>query len=84
MDLGVYRQYLEQYVREAVDNSDGTNVSISNYLWEKKITGLWVRHRQEKQKALKEARKAFDEHRHWPLEIVLSHLGVTTTTQPEN
>ncbi len=83
MDLRVYRHYLELFVREAVENSDGTNPSVSNYLWEKKVTGLWVRHRLEKQKALNEARKAFDEHRHWPMEIVLSHLGITTKTLPE-
>jgi hypothetical protein len=36
-----------------------------------------VMHREEKQRALADARQAFDEHRHWPLEIVLRHLGVS-------
>jgi len=84
MDLIVYRHYLEKFVREAVENSDGTNPGISNYLHEKKISGFFVRHRSEKQKALNEARQAFVEHRHWPVEIVLSHLGIARIGQPED
>ena len=83
MDLKVYLHYLEQYVREALENSDGTNAGISDYLWEKQVSGLMVRHRFEKRKALNEARKAFDEHRHWPVEIVLSHLGIAKISQPK-
>jgi len=83
MDLKAYRHYLEQFVREALEKSDSTNAGISSYLWEKKVSGLLVRHRQEKQKALNEARKAFDEHRHWPVEIVLSHLGIPVNRSPE-
>jgi hypothetical protein len=40
------------------------------------VGGLLVLHKEEKQRALADARHAFDEHRHWPLEIILSHLGV--------
>jgi hypothetical protein len=76
MDIGVYRQYLEKYVLEAVENSDGSIAGISNYLWSIKVSGIMVRNRTEKQKALDDARHAFDSHRHWPVEIVLSHLGV--------
>jgi len=76
MDIGVYRQSLEKYVLEAVQNSDGTVKGISNYLWDIKISGFLVRNRAEKQKALDDARNAFDSHRHWPVEIVLSHLGI--------
>ena len=82
MDLRVYLHFLEQFVYEALEHSDGTNAGISNYLHQKQISGLLVRNRQEKQKALSEARKAFDEHRHWPVEIVLSHLGIARKSQP--
>ena len=76
MDLSAYHRYLEQFVIEAVQNSDGTNKSVSDYLWSKSVKGFLTRHRNEKQKALDEARKAFDEHRHWPVKIVLSYLGI--------
>jgi hypothetical protein len=76
MDTGLYRHYLNQYVKEAVQNSDGSTAGISGYLWEKKVTGILVKHRAEKNKALAEARRAFDEHRHWPVPIVISHLGL--------
>lgn len=76
MNIVLYKRYLQQYVKEAIENSDGTNAGIASYLEEKKITGLLVRNREEKNRALADARQAFGEHRHWPLEIVLSHLGV--------
>jgi len=80
MDIGVYRQYLEKYVSEAVQKSDGSVSGISNYLWNMNVSGFLVRNRTEKQKALDDARSAFDAHRHWPLEIILSHLGVKPVT----
>jgi len=80
MDIGVYREYLEKYVLEALQNSDGSVAGISNYLWNIKVSGILVRNRTEKQKALEDARHAFDSHRHWPVEIVLSHLGVKPST----
>jgi hypothetical protein len=76
MDIGAYRHYLKQFVTEALENSDGTNAGISSYLWEKRVTGIIVPKRAEKKLALNDARKAFDDHRHWPLEIVISHLGI--------
>ena len=76
MDIGLYRQYLQQYVQEAMDDSNGSISGIAEYLHAKNITGLVVLHKEEKKRALGDARKAFDEHRHWPLDIILSHLGV--------
>ena len=76
MDIGLYRRYLNEYIREALLNSDGTNAGMSGYLWEKQVGGWLVTHKTERQRALADARRAFDEHRHWPVEIVLSHLGV--------
>lgn len=76
MDIGVYRQVLEELVREAIVHSNGTTASIAEYLSTKQVSGLFVRHKEEKKRALLDARKAFDEHRHWPLEIIISHLGL--------
>ena len=76
MDLGVYWRYLDELVQEALENSDRSNESISNYLWTKKKPGRLTRHRHEKTKALEEARRAFDDHRHWPVDVVISHLGI--------
>ncbi len=76
MNTILYNQYLEEYVKEAIANSDGTNADIATYLWVKNIGKILVQHREEKNRALDDARKAFDEHRHWPLEIVLSQLGL--------
>jgi len=83
MNIGIYQRYLKEFVLEALEQSDGTNAGISRYLWDKKVTGFWTRHRHEKQKALTEARNAFDEHRHWPVEIVLSHLGIKENKHPD-
>lgn len=80
MDYGVYWQYLDDLVQEALANSDRTNEGISSYLQAKKKPGILTRHRHEKTKALEEAIRAFNEHRHWPLEVVLSQLGIDKET----
>ncbi|MGW8250788.1 MAG: hypothetical protein ACWGO1_09110 [Anaerolineales bacterium] len=76
MDIGLYRRLLEAYVQEAYDNSDGSPAGMAEYMRSINVSGRFVRHRVEKQAARKEALKAFEEHRHWPLEIIFSHLGV--------
>jgi hypothetical protein len=76
MDIVVYRQCLKQLLQEAVRNSDGSREGMGDYLQSKTISGLFVRHREEKKRALAEARQAFEEHRHWPVGIIISHLGV--------
>jgi hypothetical protein len=76
MDIGLYREYLTQYVNEAIANSDGSNPGISEYLSNIRVSGIFVRHKDEKKRALADAREAFEEHRHWPQEIVISHLGI--------
>ena len=80
MNIGAYRQALEKYVTEAVQNSDGTHKDISSYLWNIKLSRLSL-NRYEKQRALEDARHAFDDHRHWPVEVILSHLGLKTQKQ---
>ena len=76
MDRERYQQYLKQYIAEAIEQSDGSTRGIAEYLSTILFKGLMVRHREEKQRALADARQAFDDHRHWPLEIVLRHLGI--------
>ena len=78
MDTTVYRKYLQTYIDEAIQNSSGTNDAIASYLGEIQVKGLVVRHREEKQRALADACAAFSEHRHWPRQIILSHLGLET------
>ena len=76
MDATLYRKYLETYIREAIQNSSGTNDAIAHYLSEIHVKGLVVQHRAEKTRALADACAAFSEHRHWPRQIILSHLGI--------
>ncbi len=76
MDMKLYQQYLEQYIREAIANSNGSNAGIYEYLASITIRKHFVSHRDEKMRALRDARQAFEEHRHWPRAIVLSQLGL--------
>lgn len=81
VDIVLYRRYLNKYVQEAITNSDGTSAGIAEHLRSFEVKGFLTRHKTEKRRALEDAIKAFDEHRHWPLDIILSHLGVTLSTQ---
>ncbi len=76
MDNQLYHRYLQEYVTQAIKNSNGTIPSIAEELELIRISGFLTRHKEEKKRALADARQAFDEHRHWPLDIILSHLGV--------
>jgi hypothetical protein len=40
------------------------------------VSGILTRHKEEKKRALEDARTAFNEHRHWPMDIIISHLGL--------
>ncbi len=71
-----YQHYLNVFVKEAIQNTDGSNRQIYEYLASKEIKGFFVQYKVEKKRALDDLKKAFDEHKHWPREIVLSHLGV--------
>jgi hypothetical protein len=77
MDIGLYQRYLDEYVQEAIDRSNASKEGILNYLRNKQGPGFLSRHKNEKKQALEDAKRAFEEHRHWPVEITLSHLGVT-------
>lgn len=76
MDHTLYQRYLREYLSTAIRESDGSNRGIAERLGEFSISGLVVAHRAEKQRALADLRQAFDAHRHWPLDIVLSQLGL--------
>jgi len=76
IDGNLYRKYLNEFVLEALKYSDGTKSGILHYLNDKPEPGRFSLHRAEKIKALREARQAMNEHLHWPLDIILSHLGV--------
>ena len=76
MDIGLYRKYLNEYVREAYENSDGSKSGMAEYLETIKVSGFLIRNKEERKRALRDARAAFDEHRHWPLDIIISHLGL--------
>ena len=76
INLPKYRRYLQEYVDQALERSDGTPSSIRDYLDSIQVKGLFVRDKAEKERALADAIQAFSEHRHWPVDIILSHLGV--------
>jgi hypothetical protein len=76
MDIAQYHHYLQEYVSQAIRESDGSIYQIRENLASIQVGRFLVLHREEKNRALQDARAAFDEHRHWPLEIILSHLGV--------
>jgi hypothetical protein len=77
LDRGLYRKFLEEFVREAIAQSDGTNAGIRDYLRNiPQASGLLARHKAEKSLALADALNAFEEHRHWPVHMVLAHLGI--------
>ena len=76
MDGEAYRNALKKYVFEAVQNSSGSNAKVYEYLSSIKLGRFLVKNKLEKQRALEDACKAFDEHRHWPQDIVISQLGL--------
>ncbi|NLG72791.1 MAG: hypothetical protein GX495_12225 [Chloroflexi bacterium] len=77
MDIGQYRRFVREYVKQALDNSDGSHQQIVEYLRSQVVKGLFVRHKEERKKALEDVQRAFEEHRHWPVDIVVSsYLGV--------
>ena len=76
MNHEIYRRYLHEYIQEALENSNGSNAEISSYLWEKNLGRFQISNKAEKQRALADARRAFDDHRHWPQKIILSHIGI--------
>ncbi len=75
MNSALYLKYLNQYVNQAIRESDGSISGIAEYLGQIS-TVIFARDKDIKQRFLRDAIQVFSEHRHWPLEIILSHLGV--------
>jgi len=76
MDHKLYSQYMHIYLKEALVNGNSKPVEIARYLDEIPLPGRFARNKEERIRALQAVRQAFNEHRHWPLEIILSHLGI--------
>lgn len=76
MNQKLYRQYMREYLRDALQKSDGSNAGVSNYLMQQIPPGRFTRHREEKARALTDVQRAFAEHRHWPVDMVLTYLGI--------
>jgi hypothetical protein len=76
MDQKIYRQCLREYLRAALQKSDGSNAGVSNYLMQQVLPGRFTRHRAEKVRALGDLQRVFAEHRHWPVDMVLTYLGI--------
>ena len=76
MDIRAYRKYMDELIREAYESSDGSYAQIVDFLRNKHIPRFFTSNRKEKERALKDALAAFEDHRHWPVDIILSQLGV--------
>ncbi len=76
MDIGVYRKYLDELIHSALEATDGSYTQIVEYLRDQRIPRFFTSHRKEKERALKDALAAFEDHRHWPVDITISQLGV--------
>ena len=76
MDIGAYRTAVQNFVKQALDHTDGSNRQISEYLWSLSVPRFLARNKAEKRQALADVRKAFDDHSYWPLDVILSQLGV--------
>ncbi len=53
MDIGLYRRFLEEYIQEAYDGSDGTPAGITEHLRSIKPPGRFTRSRGERQATLR-------------------------------
>ncbi|HSO27630.1 MAG TPA: hypothetical protein VLS48_06140 [Anaerolineales bacterium] len=80
MDIGAYRRAMQDLIIGALQNTDGSSDQITEYLRSKRVSGLLVRNKNEKRRALEDARLAFEKNSHWPVEIIISHLGVERST----
>jgi hypothetical protein len=76
MDYKLYNQFILAYLKEALLNGRTKPVEIAAYLDVIPLPGRFARNKEERIRALRAVRQAFTEHRHWPLDIILSHLGI--------
>ena len=80
MDHKLLKQYTLEYLNQALAAGLNKPAEISRYLEEIPLPGRFTRNKEIRIRALREIRQAFNEHRHWPLEIILSHLGIDPET----
>ena len=76
MDHKLISQYMHEYLKDALKTGHDRPAEIARYLEELPLPGRFARNKEERIRALREVRQAFTEHRHWPLDIILSHLGI--------
>ncbi|MFZ6030614.1 MAG: hypothetical protein ACOYYS_23140 [Chloroflexota bacterium] len=76
MDHALYEKYRRQYLQEAMVGANRSPAEIYRALVELPRPGRFTFHREEKARALRDLLAAFEDHRHWPLDIILSHLGL--------
>ncbi|MBS1250111.1 MAG: hypothetical protein MAG431_01701 [Chloroflexi bacterium] len=76
MEHKIYRQYLHEYVLEALEKEDDDVSAAADYLLDKKKPFLLAKNRKEKRAALKRAQKLFQESRDRPAWIVLKSIGL--------
>jgi hypothetical protein len=70
-----FKQFLIEYTKNALDNSDGTPSGAENYLRSQKKPGMFSP--IEKRDAFLRAKKIFSEMPDRPLWLVLKALGLT-------
>lgn len=75
MDSSRYTNYLVEYIKKSLDESDGTAYGAANYLGALKKPGMLTP--TEKKEAYQRARKVFTEMRDRPLWLVLKALGLS-------
>jgi len=75
MDQTRYKNFLIEYTKKALDNSDGTPSGAENYLSSQKKPGLFAP--AEKKEAFQRAKKVFSEMPDRPLWLVLKAMGIT-------
>jgi len=77
MDHEAYEKYRRQYLKKAYQESDHTPQAIYRALTEIRQPGRFAFNRDEKMRALRDLESAFEDRRHWPLDIILSHIDIS-------
>ncbi len=75
MDQTRFKQFLIEYTKKALDNSDGTPSGAETFLSAQKKPGVFAP--AEKKEAFQRAKKIFSEMPDRPLWLVLKALGLT-------
>lgn len=76
MNQSRFNEYLVEYVKKSLDNSDGTSDGAANYLAGQKKPGFFAP--PEKKEAFQRARQVFNQMSDRPIWLVLKALGLST------